>query len=407
MKLAQEGIFVLRLSVVDQNLSLCGYKLMFFEDDKIEDLYDKSKTGISKKVLRYVIDFGIENFSGNKPVFIPVNEELVKNEFVSFLPEKNIYFELLSIEPSFEVLEHLENLRSKGFRFAVDENLFNESFLNCVDIVEMDPKKYMDDPDYLKNIISFLHQKKKKVLAINVSSKNEFLRFKEYGFDFFCGDFLVEKTIVERKARISPSKATLINLYNQIVNDAEISKIEDIFKKSPDLSFKLLKLINSAYFSLGREISSIRHALVLLGLKNLRKWVLYLLYSEDYSNVKNNPYFVQALLRAKMMEKFCEKICLDEDEKEKAYLVGLFSNLDMIIGIPMEEIFGEISVDKAVKDALLEKKGKLGRIYSLILFFEKEMYDQVKQLAQELGISITDILLIETVSIVEVEKSKF
>ncbi len=407
MNLTQEGIFVLRLSVVDENFQIYGYKLNFLEKKIVDDINPFTNSSISKKVLKYIIDFGIDSFSGGKPVFIPVNDEIIRNEFISFISKEKIYFELLNINPSFDTLEHLEFLKKQGFKFVIDENLFNESFLNCVDIVEINPKKYVEKKEYLINMLEFLHQKDKKIMAVNVNNKNEFNEFKNYGFDYFCGEFLTDKEKIEDSNQISPSKANLINLYNKIIKNPDITQIESIFKKSPDLSYKLLKLINSAYNSLSTQVSSIRKALVLLGLNNLKRWVLYMIYSEDYTDIKNNPYFIQALLRAKMMEKLCEKVCTDKEEKDKAYLVGLLSNLDVITKAPLEKLLSEIAVEDSVKKALLEKEGILGQIYSLILYFEKEAYDKVKEISQELNISISEILLSETLSIVEIEKSKF
>ena len=404
MSTVKEDVYIYRTSIIDKNFKIFGYKLMFYEEDNIENLFQEKNKAFSKKAIKYVANFGVESFTGDKLGFIPVDEEAIENEILEILPAQNVYYELINVEPSFTVLEHLQNLKKKGYKFTIDDNLLNESFLNCVDIVEVNAKKHETEGE-ITNIIGYLKERGKKLIITDVSSEEEFEKYKNLGFDFFCGDFITEKKILENRKDLSPSKIAVLELYNQIFLDVDISKIEKIFKKNPDLSYKLLKLINSAFFGLRKEVSSIRHALVLLGLKNLKKWVLYILYAEDFSDIKSNPYFVQAILRAKMMEKICEKLCSEED-KEKAYLAGIISNLDAVLNIPLTEVLNEIKVDNSIKEALIEKKGTLGKVYKLVLGVEKEDYDKVRSLSKELGISITDILLIETLSIVEVEKSK-
>lgn len=405
MSTVKQDIHISRISIVDRGFKIFGYKLVFIRNEK--EQLNLNRTD-SQKIVKFIADFGIKKFVGDKYGFISVDEKIIDEDLLELIPPENVFFELEIGGLDEFIIKKLRAFHERGYRFSINESILEstENLHGVFDIVEINPCVYLN-LDELKVRVNRLKNAGVNVLALNVSSQKQFEMLKEVGFDFFMGNFVKsEKNFIKAKDYLSPSKSTVLELYNKILSGAELDEIESVFKKSPDLSYKLLKLINSAYFGLRTKVSSIRHALVLLGLKNLRKWVLFMLYAEDFTDIKSNPFFVQSILRAKIMEKLCLKIC-DDEHAEKAFLTGIISNLHVVLGISKDDMLKEIGVDEEIKKAILNREGKIGKLLVLIEGLENQDFDLVVSVSKELNIPMTDVLMAETLSILEIEKSKY
>ncbi len=404
MSTLKQDIYISRVCVIDRDFKIFGYKLLFLGEEK-----EKADVGTaeSQKVVKFVADFGIEKFVGEKYGFISIDEKIIDEDLLDILQNDKIIFELNIKNLDKFIYERLKNLKTKGYKFAIDESLIeNFDFIDVFDIVEVNPHIYLNYQD-LESRVKQFKKLKKIIMALNITSNEEFKKYSELGFDLFLGNFIEKDSeVIKAKNYLSPSKNAVLELYNKILSDADLEEIEVVFKKNPDLSYKLLKLVNSAYFGLRNKVSSIRHALVLLGLKNLRKWVLFMLYAEDFSDIKSNPFFVQSILRAKIMEKLCSKIC-DEEQSEKAFLTGMISNLNVVLGVSKEEMLKDIGVEDDIKSAVLNREGKIGKLLALTEGLENQDFDTVVSISKELQIPMTDILMAETLSILEIEKTKY
>ncbi len=405
MSTVKQDIHISRISIVDRGFKIFGYKLVFIRNEK--EQLNLNRTD-SQKIVKFIADFGIKKFVGDKYGFISIDEKIIDEDLLELIPPENVFFELEIGGLDEFIIKKLRAFHERGYRFSINESILEstENLHGVFDIVEINPCVYLN-LDELKVRVNRLKNAGVNVLALNVSSQKQFEMLKEVGFDFFMGNFVKsEKNFIKAKDYLSPSKSTVLELYNKILSGAELDEIESVFKKSPDLSYKLLKLINSAYFGLRTKVSSIRHALVLLGLKNLRKWVLFMLYAEDFTDIKSNPFFVQSILRAKIMEKLCLKIC-DDEHAEKAFLTGIISNLHVVLGISKDDMLKEIGVDEEIKKAILNREGKIGKLLVLIEGLENQDFDLVVSVSKELNIPMTDVLMAETLSILEIEKSKY
>ncbi len=405
MSTVKQDIHISRISIVDRDFKIFGYKLVFIRNEK--EKLNLNRTD-SQKIVKFIADFGIRKFVGDKYGFISIDEKIIDEDLLELIPPENVFFELEIGGLDEFIIKKLRAFHERGYRFSINESILEsiENLHGVFDIVEINPCVYLN-LDELKVRVNQLKNSGINVLALNVSNQKQFEMLKEVGFDFFMGNFVKsEKNFIRAKDYLSPSKSTVLELYNKILSGAELDEIESVFKKSPDLSYKLLKLINSAYFGLRTKVSSIRHALVLLGLKNLRKWVLFMLYAEDFTDIKSNPFFVQSILRAKIMEKLCLKIC-DDEQAEKAFLTGIISNLHVVLGISKDDMLEEIGVDEEIKKAILNREGKIGKLLTLIEGLENQDFDLVVSVSKELNIPMTDVLMAETLSILEIEKSKY
>jgi EAL and modified HD-GYP domain-containing signal transduction protein len=210
-----------------------------------------------------------------------------------------------------------------------------------------------------------------QLIADNVHSRETFDLAVEKGFHLFQGQFFSKPPQITTET-LSPQKLTLLTLFHQITGDAEFSEIERTFKENPDLSYKLLRMINSAAFYRPKEIHSIRQALAMLGKRNLRKWVALLLYSGAGSGQRRNPLLEEAVIRGRMMELLAGHIDEDPYFAESAFITGTFSVIEAMLARPMDQIVKEVNLEDEIADALLHHQGKLGDMLNTIVRLREE-----------------------------------
>jgi len=176
-----------------------------------------------------------------------------------------------------------------------------------------------------------------------------------------------------------------------------IEKLEEILQIDPSLTFKLLKYINSSFFSLRYEVTSIKHALALLGENEIRKWAFLVVLGKLSKGLPDELIKI-SLVRARFCETIATRIGL-EAKKTEFFLLGMISTTDVLIGRPMEEMLEELPVANNIKNALLGQSSTYGMVYSLILCYEKGNWNEVNKLSKKLSVSNKELAHIYTEAI--------
>ena len=172
-------------------------------------------------------------------------------------------------------------------------------------------------------------------------------------------------------------------------SEIDFDKLEQIFRRDVALSFKILKFINSAFFGVRNKVSSVRQALVLLGRKEILKWVS-LLALQNIAQDKPDEVVVLSLIRARFGELLALKLGWTK-RSDQAFLVGLFSLVDAMLDRPMDDILRELPLDDEIIVALLRGDNDLGRMNAMARHYEKAEWDKFAVLANELGIASKDV----------------
>ena len=166
--------------------------------------------------------------------------------------------------------------------------------------------------------------------------------------------------------------------------------LEEIITRDASLSYALLKMANSEYFAMHQETVSIRQALVRVGISQLKQWIYLLSFEEKGENTSEELLKI-SFLRATFASKLARKIRNFDITASDAYIMGMFSTLEYMIDAPMEEILYEIPIVKKVKDALIYQEGMAGKLYQLILHYERAEWSEIKTLAEELGLHTNEM----------------
>lgn len=216
-------------------------------------------------------------------------------------------------------------------------------------------------------------------LAAETHDAAQFDAAKAAGAQWFCGKFVSHPPVKSHPA--DASRSTLLKLLTLVAQDADIAEIEQVFKREPALSFNLFRLVNSVSMGLSTKISTFGQAIMVLGRRQMQRWIQLMLYTSKDGQEGPNPLLQLAAMRARLMERLASASGSDAGEQERAFMAGIFSLLDSLLGMPMDEIVKTIPVPDDVQAALLGNGGKLS-----------EMLDWVEQLQAGIDAPIPQVL---------------
>ncbi len=368
-----------RQAIYEQNLDIFGYELLYRPVSSINSAsggFDGNHA-TGEVMLNTFIEIGLETLVGDKYAFINLTQEYVNGERDIAFPSGSVVLEILEdIKPTPAVIQGIKNLKSQGFTIALDDFIFEEHLMPLVplvDIIKIDIMQLSEEA-LRKGINQIKPVFFGKLLAEKIETPEEFELCKSLGFDYFQGYFL-EKPIIVKGKKMPSNKLATLHLLSRLQDpDVEFDELESIVKNDPSLSFKLLRYINSPSFGLGDSVSSIKQALVLLGLSALKRWMTLIVLSS--ASDKSPDLILKSLSRAKMCELLSRLLKLKNEDQY--FLVGLFSVLDAMLDQEKSVILEQVHLQKEMNIALLEKRGNMGKILKCVIAYEHGNWDEVR-----------------------------
>ena len=374
MTIEHQDILLARQPIYNANKEVVGYELLFRENTDIPTtgVFDGNRA-TSRVLLSLFTESDITTITHGLPAYINFTAELLHNPPI-FEPDTMVIEVLEDICITEKVIASLKKLKEKGFTLALDDFVMDEKYspiLELVDIIKLELPE-MDDAA-LTQTISSLKKYNAKILAEKIETPEMFNRCKELGCDMFQGYFLSKPEIIKGK-KIAASKMAVLNLISEIqAPEIDMDGLTKIISRDPALSFKLLKLINSAAFKRSNTIDSIHRAVTLLGIDKIKSWASLLALSKLDDKPESLHY--TALVRALLCEKLAEYIQIDA--KDRFYTVGLLSCLDAFFDQQLNDVVKNISLDNAINEALLSFKGPAGLALHTCLNFEKSQWHKI------------------------------
>jgi EAL and modified HD-GYP domain-containing signal transduction protein len=207
-------------------------------------------------------------------------------------------------------------------------------------------------------------------LALGVDSDADLARCRNADFQWFGGNYPLHPAAHAGHAPGSPSTALLLKLLALVTRDAETREIEAILKQDPNLSFQLLRLVNSVSFALTQKITTFGQALQLLGRRQLQRWLQLLLYASPVAG-SPSPLLPRAALRAALMEALLRHAGEHGEMLDRAFMAGMFSLLDILLDMPLDEVLGQLNLADDLTAALLRHEGQLGRLLGVVTVAER------------------------------------
>lgn len=388
-----QDIFLAHQPILDERQNIVAYELLFRSGNHGTSKVTDDMAASATVMLNTFSHFGAERIIGQHYGFINVNTEMLMSDMLELLPRDQIVLELLeTVIPSIDVIQRCQQLRAMGFRMALDDFTYDPAFeplLGLVDYVKLD---LLTTPSSdLPAIVGQLKHRPLKLVAEKLESVEQFKLCRDLGFTLFQGYYFARPEIISGK-KADPARMVLLRLLGQIMGDAENHEIEQTFKQQPGLSFNLLRLVNSVAMGLRNPVGSLNQALVVLGRRQLQRWIQLLIYTVGNASSRNTPLLQLAASRGRLMELLAEEQRPgSKDFHERAFMVGILSLLDILLDLPMPEILSQLSLNSEVREALLSHDGALGKLLSLTEYLEVANFDAAAEIMAKAGIPLATL----------------
>lgn len=390
-----------RQPILNREGEVHAYELLFRDFKELNEAHVSSDVMATSRVLINTINnLGTKNVLGDKRGFININEELVEMGLLESLEPSHFVLEILETSTiSDRTLEQLKALKEAGYTLALDDFDFTEAmFTQFQDIFELVDILKVDLIECDWNVLPLMMERIRPfellVLAEKVETQEEYRKCLELGFDLFQGYYFAKPTIIEGK-KLSSSTLSVLKLVDLMQKDCETSEISEEFKRHPEITVSLLRYMNSASNSIGKQIESIHQAITLLGRRKLTRWLMLMIYAEggQQKDTQSDPIYLLASQRAKTMENLLEVKYGVRDPKilDKAFLCGVLSLMDTLLGISLDDLLEEFNVDQDIRDALLHGKGPLGHFIEICRRQDSSQMDNIHTLLEQAEINIQEI----------------
>ncbi len=334
-----QDIFIARQPIVDRKESLVAFELLFRSAHGSTESGVVDDTHATAQVLVNAFgEMGIADVLGAHRGFINLDAEFLHSDLIELLPKQQVMLELLeTIKIDDAIIARCHELKAKGFSLALDDvvELSDEikPLLGLVEVVKLD--LMLIDPARLPALVKELKRFPVKLLAEKVEDREQAKRCMDMGFDLFQGYHFARPEMLSGK-RSDPSKMVLIRLLSMMLEDVENDEIEEAFKENADLTYNLMRMVNSVGTGLATKISSLKHGLMVLGRQPLRRWVQLLLYASNKGTITVSPLMQLAATRGKLLELVAQQERSDDkDYADRAFMVGMLSLLDALLGEPL------------------------------------------------------------------------
>lgn len=385
-----DEIFLGRQPILDLRQHLFAYELLF-RNGRLDfaDVGDKVHA-TATVIVNTFNGLGVDAALGDRRGFINVDEDFLFSDTLELLPPQAVVLEILEDVPASEaVVARCRALKAAGYQLALDDvtqiRPEYRALIDLVDIIKVDVSPLSRDE--LATLASRLAPLGKQLLAEKVESQEDLEFCAQHGFTLFQGYFFARPAVIAGK-RVDYARLALVRLLGMIIGDAETTAIEDELKHEPALVVKLLRMINSVGAGTTTRITSLRHAITLLGRRQLQRWLQLLIFASGGNAGNGNPLLTMAATRGRMMELLAAELAPeDHGFADQGFMTGVISLMPVVFGVLIDEIIAPLNLPDTVQDALCGRSGRLGKLLDLAEASEGEEIAGTAALMDELGLN--------------------
>ena len=383
-------IYVARQPIFTLKQEVCAYELLYRSSNQNRFSHIDGNQATTD-VINSFLEIGVDELSEGKPCFINFTEQLLEYAIPTYFQPNMIVVEVLeTVKPTDKIIEICRKLKEQGYKIALDDfemkcegKNFNE-LLKLADIIKVDIRQTSRSEQL--NLLTSLKSFNLEFLAEKVETRDEYEQCLKDGYQYFQGYFF-SKPIIHSTSDMPVVNHNLLIILKELSQfEPNINRITEIIEADLSLSYKLLKLINSPIIGRVYKIKSIKQAIVLLGLKELRKWIFLLSFRETVK--KNNQVPDEAVKMCFTRAKASELIALNMgkgSESSSYFLVGMFSLIDTLMKQPIEKIMNQLPLEQDIKETILGHQTLYSDVYHLVVGMERAGWDEIDRLTEILG----------------------
>ena len=374
-----EEAYIGRQAILDQQQKVYAYEILFRSG--LKNAFDPTLDGnvaTQSVMVGTMLEFGLKKLVSDKKAFINFTEQNLLNRAPKLLPPENVVVEILeNVQPTSEIVEAVRELKAEGYKIALDDFVLlpgYEPLIEMADIIKVD-FRITTDPEERQKLREILPSHV-RLLAEKIETEEEFHQAMAFGYVLFQGYFFCKPAILHQKKLTSNALSRMRLLKEINRQNVDFASMTNIISSDTNLVHKLLTYINSAGIGLINHVSNLKQATVLLGASGVKRWVT-LISLQTFSEDKPPELFTLSLLRAKFCELIAGELKRPGLTQDAGFLIGMFSLLDVLLMLPMEEVLKEVALADDLNAALLGEDNDLRRILDLVIAYEKGDWDKV------------------------------
>lgn len=367
--------------ILDRKLDLYAFELSFHSGQTHPEADTDRVSAAASLINAILYDSHVDQALSNYKGFIKVDPALLASDMLQLLLPDRIGIEIPATLPIDQnTVERCRGLRARGFELALEGyGAIDERFYPLIELVhhvKIDVRRA--GPKALSKLVRHLRRWPVKLLAENVEEHSEVAHCLELGIDLFQGYFFAQPKIVPGR-HLLHSELSLLKLIGLVNAEVEPAVIENALREDPALAMDMLRLTNSAASGIPRRVTSLSQAIIVLGQRQLQRWLQLLLFSRlAPRSAFPSPLLQLVATRARFMELIAGTLLTaDKALADRAFLSGVISLMGTLFAQPLAEIIEHIFIPLDVRVAVLERQGTLGRLLRLAEQLERGGDDQV------------------------------
>ena len=383
-------VFVARQPIFDQKQRVFAYQLLFRSGP--EAFFTPGRPDLqTSQVISNGMFIGLATLTDNKPAFVSFGREALVGDLAFALPHREAVIEIIDgVEATEDVLAACRRLKKAGYRIALDrfqDTPAREGLAEFADYIKLD---VLSAPaDALAGIMRKYQTALRRAIGTGVETQDALAAAKALGLEYFQGYFFSRPVKVSTKT-IPAFRLNYLKLLHELNRpEIDMRRLEEVVKQEASMTFRLLRRVNSAAFGFRLEASSLRHALVLLGEREIRTcatvWAM-----ADLARDVPSELVVTSTLRARLCEMLAP-LAQMPDRALDLFLVGMFSSLDAILDQPMDRILVSLPLSGEVREALLGGPNALRSVLDCVMAYEQGRWDRASNLALAAGVPEREI----------------
>jgi c-di-GMP-related signal transduction protein len=374
---------VARQPIFDRQEKVFGYELLFRKG--LENVFPGGDTdAASRATVDSSLLLGLDVLCDGRRVFINCTRDTLIKGLITLLPSQSTVVEILeNVPPDPDVVKACQSLKEAGYLLALDDYVANdprEPLAEIADIIKVDLK--LTTVQQRAALIKRYGPWHCRMLAEKVETRAEFVESRDQGFVYFQGYFFRKPEMMARR-ELPANRINYLRMLQAVSHaDLDVPALEKLIKGEASICYRLLRYLNSAAFGFKNEIHSVRHALSILGEREVRRWVR-LVAAVGAGQDCTSDLVLSSLVRARFGELLSPHIFHGESD---LFLLGLLSLIDTMLAIPMAEVLEQVPLDGETKSVLAGQPSLLRPVYQLMLAHESGEWAAATSLAQDLKI---------------------
>ncbi len=381
---------VARQPIFDRDEKVFGYELLF--RDGLQNAFHGDSNEASRATLDRTLLMGLDVLCDGRRAFVNCTRDTLIKGLVTLLPSTLTVVEVLESVPADpDVVAACQRLKEAGYMIALDDYVANdlrEGLAEIADIIKVEMKLTTEEQQ--RALIKQFGPWRRRMLAEKIETRAEFVRARDQGFVYFQGYFFRRPEMMNTRD-MPANRMNYLRMLQEVSRpDLDLGELEKLIKAEASVCYRLLRYLNSAMFAFQSEIHSVRHALSILGERDVRRWVR-LVAAVGAGQEKTSDLVLSALVRGRFGELLAERVKHGESD---LFLLGLLSLIDAMMEMPMQEVLEKIPLDRATKAVLLGQPSELRPVYQLMLAHESGEWAAAEELSKNLHVDTEEVALL-------------